>query len=165
MAALLDGRPATLETCLATLRRYAEVRCRYETLHYFVQDGLLSPEAVVDKLRRGTFMPPPSEACPAASPEDAFADKHELQAYFALPREARGLTRHEAWLLFAALGECADARAADVALDALYAYAAALWEARYMTRVVGEATPEEQQVFDNMVARGVSTVGLKRAGV
>jgi hypothetical protein len=144
VAALLAARPSLPARLLAVLHRFADVRCRNETLYFKVQDGELSPEAVVAKLAGGTFMPVPSASCcPAADPGDELSED-EAEAYFARPNAAQGLSRHEAWLLFAALGESGGgARAADVALDALYCYAAAMWEARWALRTE-EATPEQR---------------------
>jgi hypothetical protein len=118
-----------LATVHALLRRYADDICRNESLHFAVQDGMLSPEAVVDKLRRGSFMPPPAE-----------------ESFMCAAAGEGGLMRHEAWLLFAALGEHGAARAGDVALDALYQWAAALWTERYAIRVDRSGqTPEQQE--------------------
>jgi hypothetical protein len=125
-----------LATVHALLRRFADVICRNEVLHFAVQDGMLSPEALVEKLRRGAFMPPPP-------------------GVFTPPARRGGLTRHEAWLLFAALGEHGAARAGDVALDALYQYAAALWAERYAVRVNYNSarTPEEEEEHQAMLAQ------------
>lgn len=144
VAALLAARPSLQPRLLAVLRRFADVRCHNETLYFKVQDGELSPEAVVAKLANGTFMPAPCvPLCPAADPGDELSENEE-EEYYARPKDAQGLSRNEAWLLFAALGESGGgARAADVALDALYCYAAALWEARWAMRTP-EATPEQR---------------------
>jgi hypothetical protein len=125
-----------LATVHALLRRFADVICRNEVLHFAVQDGMLSPEALLDKLRRGAFMPPPP-------------------GVFTPPARRGGLTRHEAWLLFAALGEHGAARAGDVALDALYQYAEALWAERYAVRVnySSARTPEEEEEHQAMLAQ------------
>ena len=155
VTALLSAKPALLATTHAVLRRFAEERCKYETLYYAVQDGLVTPEAVVEKLRRGTFMTAPCDECFAASPKDNFADDDAFEAYYARPLEQQGFTRHEAWLLFAGLGESGAARAADMALDALYVYAAALWEARWAMRTP-EPTPEQRELINSMTARGVA---------